>query len=130
MCVAFRNSCSQRTVFGGATNCKGIKSKKPANIRLIYMFGFFGTQLPLQVLQWFETSLHAWLSALAISKRMDAASVATSERLRSDWKSLRLYTRNWADLTGSKRDALELLGWVISSCLTLVSHLRTRAAGG
>ena len=60
------------------------------------------------------------------SKRMDAASVATSaERLRSGLRSLRLYTRNWADLTGSKRDALELLGWVISSCLTSVPHLRT-----
>ena len=57
---------------------------------------------------------------------MDAASVATSaERLRSGLRSLRLYTRNWADLTGSKRDALELLGWVISSCLTSVPHLRT-----
>ena len=101
------------------------KVSKARNRLIIGQYTFWDTAA-LQVLQWFETSLHAWLSALAISKRMDAASVATSaERLRSGLRSLRLYTRNWADLTGSKRDALELLGWVISSCLTSVPHLRT-----
>lgn len=39
MCLAFRNSCSQRAVFGGATNSKGIQSKKPANNRLIHILG-------------------------------------------------------------------------------------------
>eukprot|EP00435_Cladocopium_sp_Y103_P002864 s2784_g1.t1 len=35
------------------------------------------------------------------------------------WFETSLYTRNWADLTGSKRDALELLGWAHSRWMNM-----------